>query len=187
MDELAIRRHVERSRAGDTDAFAELFRLFRTDVQRLCRRMLASRDESDDAASEVFLRAHRALDAYDTARPFRSWLLAIAAHHCVDRLRRRTTESRLFEPGDFDPDRIAAPGPSPLQQRLTEEVREHLLAALEALPDRYRAPLVLRYFAGFDYSEIGEVLDVSRNQVATLLFRAKRKLREQFDSADAQR
>jgi len=50
------------------------------------------------------------------------------------------------------------------------------------LPDRYRAPLVLRYYADFDYDEIGAVMDVTRNQVATLLHRAKRRLREQLDS-----
>ena len=52
-----------------------------------------------------------------------------------------------------------------------------MLAAVEALPDRYRAPLVLRYYAELDYDGIAGILGVTRNQVATLLFRAKRKLR----------
>jgi RNA polymerase sigma-70 factor (ECF subfamily) len=185
LDELTVRRQIESARGGDADAFARLFHAFRGDVERLCRRLLGGAPEFDDAVSEVFLRAHRALESYDTARPLRNWLLSIAAHHCVDRLRRRSSEQRLFPPGDLEPDQFATPGPSPLQQRLRAETRREVLDAIDALPDRYRAPIVLRYFADFDYAAIAEALEVSRNQVSTLLFRAKRQLREQLDPAPA--
>lgn len=178
MDEVAIRSWIDRARAGDADAFAALFRCFRPDVERLCARLLGSADEAEDAASEAFLRSHGALDGYDSARPFRPWLLGIAAHHCVDRLRRRSTERRLFDVGELDPERFAAAGPSPLQQRLDADARRVVLAAIGALPDRYRVPLALRYYAELDYDAIGELLEVSRNQVATLLFRAKGRLRD---------
>ena len=60
---------------------------------------------------------------------------------------------------------------------MASELRGRLLAAIEAQPDLYRAPLVLRYYADLDYGEIAEILSVSRNQVATLLFRARARLR----------
>lgn len=178
MEQDAIHSRVGRARAGDPDAFAELFRALRPDVTRLCIRLLGSADEAEDACNETFLRAHRSLDRYDEGRRFQTWLLSIAAHHCIDRLRRRGTERRMFDPADFDPDQLASPGPSPLGHRLRREVRQQVLDAIGQLPDRYRAPLVLRYYADFDYDAIGEVLDVTRGQVATLLFRSKRKLRE---------
>ena len=181
MDELAVRKLVERARGGDADAFATLFQFFRSDLERLCTRLLASASEAEDATSEAFLRAHRALDSYDSSQPFRRWLLSIAAHHCVDQLRRRSTEQRIFDPSEFDPEQLAAPGPTPLHQRLRAEVRQQILAGLATLPDRYRVPLVLRYYADFDYDAIAEVMEVTRNQVATLLYRAKRRLREQLD------
>ena len=149
--------------------------------------MLSGAPEAEDAVHEVFLRAHVALDGYDTGRPLRTWLLSIAAHYCIDRLRRAATERRLFAPGDLDPDHFAAAGPSPLHQRLRAEARGEVLEAIDALPDRYRAPIVLRYFADMDYAAIGEALDVSRNQVATFLFRVKRQLRVQLDPASAER
>ena len=178
LEQDAIRSCVERARAGDSDAFAELFRAFRPDVGRLCTRLLGSADEAEDALNETFSRVHRSLEKYDSGRPFRTWLLSVAAYHCIDRLRRRNTESRIFDAGDLDPDQLATAGPSPLDHRLRREVRQQVLDAIEQLPDCYRVPLVMRYYADFDYDTIGEALDVTRNQVATLLFRGKRKLRE---------
>ncbi|MEN8181910.1 MAG: sigma-70 family RNA polymerase sigma factor [Myxococcota bacterium] len=177
MDERDIRTQVERARGGDAEAFGALFRGFQEDVDRLCRRLLASKEEAGDAGSEAFLRARRALEAYDLDRPFRPWLLAIVAHHCVDRLRRRSREARLFEPEEAGA-RVADAGPSPLQGVLQTEQSRRLRAAVEHLPDRYRVPTVLRYFADLDYETIAELLGVSRAQVATLLFRARRRLRE---------
>jgi RNA polymerase sigma-70 factor (ECF subfamily) len=117
-----------------------------------------------------------ALDQYDPAQPFRRWVLAIGAHHCVDGLRRRSREARLFEPDDAA-EGAEAPGLSPLASVLHDEQRRALVAAVDALPERYRAPLVLRYFADLDYETIGGVLGVTKQQVATLLFRAKARLR----------
>jgi RNA polymerase sigma factor (sigma-70 family) len=167
-----------RARAGDGDAFGALVSHYGPDVQRLCRRLLGSVPECEDASQESFARAHAALGSYDPARPFRRWLLAIAAHCAIDALRRRRRESRLFEREAIDGETQADPGPSPLQHGLSAELRGRLLAAIEAQPDLYRTPLALRYYADLDYGEIAEILGVSRNQVATLLFRARARLRE---------
>ena len=175
-----IEAALERARSGHPAALGEIFRAFEPDLLRLCARLLGSEEEARDAAHEVFLRVRQSLDAYDPRRPFRPWLLAIAARHCIDRLRRRGLEKRLFDASTLDADDPVAPGPSPLQGLLREESRRELLAALDGLEPRYRAPLVLRYYAELDYASIGNVLGVGANQVATLLFRAKRRLRERL-------
>jgi RNA polymerase sigma factor (sigma-70 family) len=177
-DEALPAQWLARARSGDRDAFGQLVGHYGPDVQRLCRRLLGSAVESEDASQESFARAHAALGSYDPARPFRRWLLAIAAHCAIDALRRRRRESRLFERESILADTLADPGPSPLQHGLSAESRRRLLAAIEAQPDLYRTPLALRYLADLDYGEIAEILGVSRNQVATLLFRARRMLRE---------
>jgi RNA polymerase sigma factor (sigma-70 family) len=140
--------------------------------------MLGSDAEAEDARSEVFLRARTALDGYDAQRPFRSWLLAIAAHHCIDQLRRRALEGRLFDPADFDEATLPSAAPSPLGSALARERRDGLLAALDALPARHRAPLVLRYFAELPYAAIAELLGVGVRDVGVVLYRAKLRLRE---------
>jgi len=172
-DELAGRAAL-----GDREALADLYGAYAEDVARLCRRLLGAAEDAKDARSEVFLRARQAIASYDRARPFRSWLLAIAAHYCVDQLRRRALEGRLFAPADLAEDGLAAASPSPLGVALARERRDQLLLALDALPARHRAPLVLRYLAELPYDAIAELLGVSTRDVGVLLFRAKVRLRE---------
>ncbi|MBW2397320.1 MAG: sigma-70 family RNA polymerase sigma factor, partial [Deltaproteobacteria bacterium] len=112
--------------------------------------------------------------------PFRKWLLGIASHHCIDRLRRRQVEGRLFSAEDLDPETHAGRGPSPLASALDEEARQRVSLAIDALDDRYRAPLVLRYFAELSYREIAEQLELRPEQVGVLLHRAKDRLRRQL-------
>jgi RNA polymerase sigma-70 factor (ECF subfamily) len=126
----------------------------------------------------VFLRAREALAGYDPRRSFRSWLLAIAAHHCIDQLRRRAVEGRLFDAAELSEDTLPSTAPSPLAGALARERRDQLLAALDALAPRHRAPLVLRYFAELPYETIAELLGVCPRDVGVLLFRAKLRLRE---------
>src|SRR5262249_20276991 len=87
---------LERARQGDGEAGAELYRRFAPRVGGLGRHLWAPPAAAEAAASEVFARLRRALPSYDPAQPFARWLLAVTSHHCVDLLRRRRLESRLF-------------------------------------------------------------------------------------------
>lgn len=171
------RRTRTRAPMSDSDAFARAFRDHERDVRRLCRRLLGDEAGAADALGETFARAQAGFEGYDRERPLRSWLFGIAANHCVDLLRRRSTEQRIFDDAGADPEDLADGGPSPLQQIVAAERRAELLAAVDALPPRYRLPLVLRHFADLDYDAIAALLGVTRNQVGTLLFRARRRLR----------
>jgi RNA polymerase sigma-70 factor (ECF subfamily) len=176
VDESAIRARIAPASSGDASAQGELFEAYRADVTRLCQRLLGSREDAEDVVHESFLRMQRGVATYDPARPFRRWLLALAAHCAIDRLRRRRREAQLF---DADADLEAhAGGDPPLAGELREELRRRVLAAIDTLPDRYRAPIVLRYYAELDYASIAAILEVDSNQVATLLLRGRRRLRD---------
>ena len=153
------------------------------EVLRLCRRMLGDSHDAEEARSETFLRAQQAAASWD-GRPLRAWLLGIASHHCVDRLRRRALEGRLFEATDLAPDDLPAQAASPLSLLLARERSAQLEAALVVLDPKYRAPLVLRFLADQSYGEIAAALGVSEAQVAVLVFRAKAKLREALAGDD---
>ena len=170
--------------SGEAGSLEERFERLSPDVARLCRQLLGDPDAAGDALSEVFLRARRGWDRYDPARPFRTWLLSIASHYCIDQLRRRHREQRIFEPDPGDVDAASAPGPSPLRRLLEAEQRRRLEAAIDALPPRYRAPLVLRFHAELSYDEIAAQLGLERPHVGTLLLRARRKLRETLTSEE---
>ena len=146
-------------------------------MRRLCRRMLGDATSAEDAVSETFLRAQRAVESYDATRPVRGWLLGIAAHYCIDVVRRRSTEKRLFNDTGTDPADLADRGPSPLARVMRAEERQALLRAIDELPTKYRLPLVLRHFAELDYEAIAGLLATSKGQVGTLLFRARQRLR----------
>ena len=184
MDQATLEAVLPRARAGDAAAFAEIYRAFSRRVFGLCRHLLGSAEAAEDATSEVFLRAQRAMNTYNSALPFPRWLLSIAGNYCIDQLRRRRLEARLFVPEEADLAEPAGRGPSPLAGVLTEEKQRAVRTAVEALPERYRAPLLLRYYADMSYEEIGASLRLPRSQVATLIFRAKKELRRKLAPAE---
>jgi len=185
LKEPASDAALERARLqlGDRAALARLYERHRADVGRLCRRLLGPGANAEDARSEVFLRAQQSFAGYDPRQPFRRWLLSIAAHHCVDQLRRQQVEGRIFDPSDWQEAGLADRGPSPLGMTLRREQRCQLLAAVEELAPRYRLPVALRYFAELSYREISGVLGCSPSQVGVLLHRARVRLREALEEA----
>ena len=177
LDDAALSALVKRAGAADKEALAALYRHFHRRVFGLCRYLLGSETEAEDAASEVFTRLPRAMNTYDTALPFPRWLMSITSHYCVDLLRKRKVETRLFEPAEADAPELISTTPSPLQEVLTAESRDKVRRAVAALPERYRLPLTLRYYNEMSYNEIATTLELTRAHVATLIFRAKQELR----------
>lgn len=169
--------------AGRACPVVEIDRMFREHaptLRGLCRYLLGSRDAAEDAVGEVYLKARQTPTPYDLRQPFSRWIMSIARHHCIDVLRRRRIEARLFAPQEIDADRhidALAPRSAPLAGVLDRESRETVRAAVERLPPHYRVPLVLRYYEELSYDEIASELNLTRQEVATLLFRAKQKLR----------
>jgi RNA polymerase sigma-70 factor (ECF subfamily) len=161
----------------------ELDRLFRehtSKIRGLCRYLLGSRDAAEDAVSEVYVKARQAQALYDPRQSFAAWIMSVARHYCFDLLRRRRIEARLFTADEIDADTLpdkAAHGHTPLARIVDRESRQAVQAAIEKLPRRYRLPLVLRYYEELAYDDIARELGVTRQEVATLLFRAKQKLR----------
>lgn len=179
MDEGQLNTALEQAQGGDQAAFGLVYQQYSRRVLGLCRKMLGSSSAAEDATSEVFERAHRALHQYDRQRPFDRWLLTIASRHCLNRLHRQGIERRIFSPESIDAADTAAAA-SPLALCETREQRQTLLRAIDTLPDQYRLPLVLRFYSDLSYDEIAERLDITRNNVAVLLHRGKRQLRQQL-------
>ena len=171
---------VETQRAPE-HKFEDIYNAYYRRVLNLCRYLLNSPDRAEDAAHEVFLRANARMDSYNPALPLSSWLLKIASNYCIDLLRRGVTERRIFEgePVDsFDPPSV---GRSPLGEVLAAEKGRDVRAAIGALSEKYRVPLVLAYYNELSYEEISEIIGVERTQVAVLIFRAKQQLRQRLE------
>jgi RNA polymerase sigma-70 factor, ECF subfamily len=163
--------------------FEQLYRSHYRRVFGLCRRLLGRHGHPEDAAQEVFMRAYRAFQSYDRSKPFTGWILAIAGNHCIDVVRRRAKETRLF--GDEDVERLGAESeePTALAKLLSCERATALNAAVAALPDKHRIPLVLAYYEDASYDEIAAALGITRNHVGVLILRAKQSLRRSLCGA----
>jgi RNA polymerase sigma-70 factor (ECF subfamily) len=166
--------------------FAEHYRNNYRRVLGLCRRLLGRVYPADDAAQEVFLRAHRALASYDPARPFEGWILTIASNYCIDVVRRRRKEAQLF--GTEGDERIAAEADDSdvLGDLLAQERATELNAAIAELPERYRLPLVLAYYRDASYDEVAAALGITRTHAGALICRAKQALRRALTPASAE-
>jgi RNA polymerase sigma-70 factor, ECF subfamily len=166
--------------AGDPNCFAELYRRAYRRVRGLARHLLGSEASAEDAAAEVFVRAAKSRDSFQASASLEKWLLAITANLCLDRLRRRSREQRIFTdqpPGEFP---VRDQAPDALTLALMAERGEELRRHVATLPDRLRLPLTLRYYADLSYQEIAAELGMEKREVAALIFRAKRILRGQL-------
>jgi RNA polymerase sigma-70 factor (ECF subfamily) len=165
---------------GDEEAFSALLEIHQTHVYNLCYRMLGSPQEAEDAAQETFWRAYRNLQRYDTARPFTTWLLSIAAHYCIDQQRRRRLPTieldEFLDMENFTPD----PGPTPEKEVTEKEEIEAVQQQLADLNPNDRAVLVLRYFHEFSEDEICRTLSLSKSAVKSRLHRARLHMAEQL-------
>ncbi len=163
---------VLQARKGDQGAFAKLVEAYQSPVYNLAYRMLGTPNEAEDAAQETFLRAYTHLDTYDASRKFSSWILSIASHHCVDRLRRRrgnTVSMEEIMSWRWVPDDL----PRPEEQTVQHEDRAVIRRLLDQLPAPYRLVIVLRYWHDLSYEEIAGVTHTTESAVKSRLHRAR--------------
>lgn len=181
MEGLDLESVIERARGHDAEALGKIYRHYVRRVFGLCRYMLDSRESAEDATSEVFLKLQRSIESYDGSIPFPRWLLRVAGNHCIDALRRRKRGRQVIVEVE-DATVIEAPSSelSPLGVVIRTEERAQVRDAIARLPENYRVPLVLRYYSELSYDEIAQQLDLQRNYVAALIFRAKQELRRKL-------
>lgn len=164
-------------------AFAELYAAHYRQVRGFCRQLLGSTERGEDAAQEAFVRAYRAFERHDSAQPFIAWIMRIARNHCLDLLRRRSHEAKLFGDEAVETAAAESPGADGLGAALSAERATAVNAAVAKLPERYRVPLSLAYYGDADYDDIATTLGITRNHVGVLLCRAKQLLRQSLADA----
>lgn len=166
---------VQAALSGDEAAFTALVEAYATPVYNLCYRMLGDPVEAEDAAQETFVRLYRRLHTYDQTRKFSSWVLAIASHHCIDRLRRRRLKKVSIE--ELPPWQPLISHRARPEDIVAERDRDtRLQALLMELPEDYRLPLVLHYWYGYSYDEICEITGLSLSALKSRLHRARHRL-----------
>jgi RNA polymerase sigma-70 factor, ECF subfamily len=174
-------------KAGDEQSFGLLLQRYRTPLVNFLYRMVRSREQAEDLAQEVFIRVYRAREEYVPSAKFTTWLFRIATNLALNSLRDHrhqkleismdapvTTDA---EDGDEKPFEVADKHPT-IEQELVEEDRKKMIRhAIEKLPEKQRAAVLLHKYQELDYAEIAKILSVSESALKSLLFRAYESLR----------
>jgi len=170
---------VLQAQRGSDEAFTQLVENYQKPVFNLCYRMLGEPEAAEDAAQETFLRAYQNLHRYDNSRSFGTWILSIAAHYCIDRLRRRKLSMFSMDQENDDGTSFEirdTASPDPEAESVKREDRDRLHVLLKDLDDTDRAAIILRYWHDYSEVEIADTLNLTVSAVKSRLHRARRAL-----------
>lgn len=169
---------VQAALNGDQHAFALLVDAYKVPVYNLCFRVLGNQADAEDAAQETFVRIYTRLGSYDPEQRLSSWILAIASHYCIDRLRRQHIKWLSLDellPLYQSQKEEEQPEPVLLQNERTQEVQ----SLLQSLPPEYRVVVALRYWQDLSYEEIARTVGSTESAVKSRLHRAREMLAQQ--------
>jgi RNA polymerase sigma-70 factor, ECF subfamily len=170
------RRLIDRSAAGDQEAFRQLVIRHHRLVINVAFRALGELSLAEDVAQEVFLKVYKALPGYRHEKPFKHWLHRVAANAVTDALRRRRPVVSLDDLEQPPASRESDPVDVATRHDLQRAVRQ----AIASLPSHYRDTIALQAFGELSYGEIAKTLDIPLGTVMSRLNGAKRLLRERL-------
>jgi RNA polymerase sigma-70 factor (TIGR02960 family) len=203
--ELVAADLIARARAGDGDAFAELTEPYRRELQVHCYRMLGSFQDAEDALQDTLLSAWQGLAGFEGRASIRTWLYRIATNRCLNALRaasrRPPLEWNIPKVEPPEPTRLGEvvwlepfpdallegaigvpPGPEARYEQ-AESISLAFVTALQVLPPRQLAVLILRDVLGFHASEVARMLDSTVESVTSALKRARASLQRRLPAA----
>jgi RNA polymerase sigma-70 factor (ECF subfamily) len=177
---------VRRVLAGEEVLFELLVRRYQARMVSHVTRMVGIREDAIDLSQEIFLKVFQALDRFNPAYKFSTWLFRIAGNAAIDHLRKRRLRTVPLE----TPDPEGGAGPFSIEQRSTgldpygelrnTERGQAITRAIAELPADFRELIALRHFAGLSYEEIAEVKKMPLGTVKNKLFRARAVLKERL-------
>jgi len=175
------RELVRRAQAEDKEAFEELVRRHQHRVFAVASGILRKREDVEDIAQQVFVKAYFSLRKFDQRAAFSTWLYKITVNECWDLLRKKKVRPLVYE-SDLSEDQARQVADSEEKVHAQPDISDRLEARqrvdrlLEGVDERDRLMLVLKEVQGFSIEEIGETLGLNANTVKVRLFRARRRI-----------
>src|SRR6516225_576331 len=182
-------------KAGDEASFELLLQRYRTPLVNFLYRMVRNREQAEDLAQEVFLRVYRAREDYVPSAKFTTWLFRIATNLALNSVRDTryrklevSIDAPIGETEDGDERTLDIPEKHPnIEQHLVEDARRKMIRhAIDKLPEKQRAAVLLHKYQELDYAEIAKILACSESALKSLLFRAYESLRVELAPLVAQ-
>lgn len=163
---------IEACRRGEREAFDRLVERYQRDVYRLCYRFVNNHEDAGDLAQEAFVKAYRALDRFRGDSAFSTWLYRIAVNTCLNfRAARKPKVEEL-------PDTLADVRPRADEGVLSEERSQWVRAAIQKLPAKQRATLILKTYHDLSHEEVAGVLGSTVGTVKANLFHGLANLKK---------
>jgi RNA polymerase sigma-70 factor (ECF subfamily) len=161
------------------EEFNSVVEIYSDEIFAYLWRWLNGHEDAEDCLQEVFLRAFKAFDRLNEGSNIRAWLYKIATNTAITfrNKRSRREEKELLIEAD-----LRSLEPSPMDQVLSKEQMLSILEAVESLPPKQRAALIMRKYQGFSYDEIASVLECSQESARANVYQGIRKLRNKFSS-----
>jgi len=175
------RELVRRAQAQDKEAFEELVRRHQHRVFAVAGGILKRREDAEDIAQQVFVKAYFSLKRFDQRAAFSTWLYKITVNECWDLLRKRKVRPLVYE-SDLSEEQARQFGATDERTSGEPDISEKLVARervqnlMAGLDERDRAMLILKEVEGFAVEEIAEILGLNANTVKVRLFRARRRV-----------
>jgi len=164
---------------GDSYSFDLLVKRYQKRIYFLAYRMVKNHDYADDLAQETFIHAYSAIKSFKTGYNFYTWLYRICMNLSINFLKRQKfmiPESQLDE--EKNPFKQETAGVDPADQLATKELEIKIDRALNLLPPKFKAVLILRIYEDYSYEEIAQTLNISTGTVMSRLFRARERMQE---------
>lgn len=185
--DLSDHQLVEAAKSGEEDAFAEIVNRYRNQLTNYLYRFLNDYEEAVDLAQESFVRVYFALERYHTEFAFSTYLYRIATNLAISELRKRKRRKLLSLTGLFQTDQENETEFQPPDERnlpdedlLDDEQSRTISKAISTLPEKYRAPIVLRDVEGKSYEEIARILELGLGTTKSRISRARGLLKEKL-------
>ena len=181
---------VRRCLAGDQRAYRDLVRRYQRPVFSVVMRVVRRAEDAEDLTQETFVRMFRALERYDTERPFTAWLFTIASRLAIDHLRRRRIQTVSLTVGEAGSSEehtldVEDPGLKPDEITSNAEEEKHASHLIDSLPEHYRIVVLLRHQQDLSYDEIAEALNLPLGTVKARIHRARALLRDRIEGSQS--
>jgi RNA polymerase sigma-70 factor (ECF subfamily) len=185
--ELSDHQLIEATREGDEDAFGEIINRYRNPLTNYISRMLNDYEEAVDIAQESFVRVYFAIERYHSDYAFSTYIYRIATNLAISEIRKRKRRKLFSLTGlfqfDGDEDKEFQPAdqrPLPEDETINHEKWEVIQKAIAALPEKYRAPIILREIQELSYEEVAGILELGLGTTKSRISRGRGLLREKL-------
>jgi len=167
---------IQKCLQGDKNAFGQLVEKYKRRLYAYAYQRMRSHEDAGDVSQEAFLRAYENLNSFKLGTNFQAWIFRILRNLCIDQLRKanRFHSESIDDAAEY----IPARNPRPDQEVEAAELKSHIHAAIDTLPEAQRTVVILREMQQLSHREIAEITKTNEKTVRWRLHQARKKLRE---------